>query len=131
MTMKLHPIPARLLHIAAALSLAAGLGACASKGVAPVAELATARASISQAESAGALDAAPVELLTARDKLGKAEAAAREERFTDARRLAAQAEADAEVAERKARAVKAQAAATALANSNELLRKEIERKSVR
>lgn len=129
--MKLQPIPSRLMRITAALSLATLLGACANKGIAPVAELATARASITQAESAGAIDAAPVELLMARNKLGKAEAAVREERFAEARRFAAQAEADAEVAERKARAVKAQAAATALASSNETLRKEIERKSGR
>ena len=119
----------RAAQTVAALGLAVVLGACASKGVAPVAELATARASIAQAESAGAREAAPVEFLAARDTLAKAETAAREERFSDARRLAARAEVDGEVAERKARAVKAQPAATELARSNELLRKEIARKS--
>lgn len=129
--MKLLLIPSRRTVMTAALSLVALLGACASKGISPVAELTTARASIAQAESAGALDAAPVELLAARDKLGKAEASARAERFDEARRLAARAEADAELAERKARAVKAQAAATELARSNDLLRAEIERKTTR
>lgn len=112
---------------AAALSLAGLLGACASTGVAPVAELATARASIAQAESAGALEAAPVELLSSREKLGKAEAAVREERFDQARRLAEQAEVDAEVAERKSRAVKAQAVAAELSRSNQMLRNELDR----
>ncbi|MDP1690822.1 MAG: DUF4398 domain-containing protein [Burkholderiaceae bacterium] len=129
--MKTQRIPSRMTAMISALGLLALLGACASKGIAPVAELTTARASIAQAESAGALEAAPVELLAARDKLGKAEASAREERFDEARRLAQRAEADAELAERKARAVKARAAAAELARSNDLLRKEIERKSVR
>jgi len=105
------------------------LGACASKGVAPVAELATARASIAQAESAGATQSAPVELLAARDKLSRAEAAVRDEQFEQGRRLATLAEADAELAERKSRVAKAQSAATELQRSNDLLRKELERKT--
>lgn len=129
--MKQQLIPSRVTVTISALSLAALLGACASKGISPLAELATARAAIAQAESAGALDAAPVDLLAARDKFGKAEAAARAERFDEARRLAARAEADAELAQRKARAVKAQAAAAELARSNDLLRAEIERKTTR
>ena len=104
------------------------LAACATPGIAPVGELATAQASIAQAESAGAVQAAPVELLAARDKLGKAQAAVREQRFEVARRLAAEAEADADLAERTARALKAQAAATELARNDEVLRKELERK---
>lgn len=112
-----------------ATSLVILLAACASKGVLPSTQLDAARASIAQAESAGALDAAPVELLSARDKLSKAEAAAREERFDAARQLAEAAEADAELAERKSRAAKAEAAAAELARSNALLRKEIDRKS--
>lgn len=101
---------------------------CASKGPPPVAEMATARAALTQAESAGALQAAPVEILAARDKFSKAEAAVREEKYEQARLLAAQAEVDAEVAEKKTRTVKAQAAATEMVRSNELLRKELERR---
>lgn len=122
-------IPAlKLTALAAATGLVAVLGACASAGVAPVAELATARASIAQAESVGALVAAPVELLSARGRLGRAEAAAREENFEQARRLAALAEAEAEVAERKSRAAKAESMAAELTRSNELLRRELEAK---
>ena len=117
------------LRLALAVGVASLLGACASAGVAPVGQLATARAAIANAEGAGALQTAPVELLAAREKLGKAEAAAREERFVDARWLAEQAEADAGLAERKARAVKAQAAAQELARSNAQLRKETESKA--
>ncbi len=120
---------ARTLAATSLVSLVILLGACGSKGEAPVSELATARASISQAESAGATQSAPVELLAARDKLGRAEAAVRDEKFEQARRLATLAEADAEVAERKSRLAKAQSSATELQRSNELLRKELERKS--
>jgi len=119
----------RLARVMAAASLIVLLGACASKGVAPVAEMATARASIAQAESAGATQSAPVELLSARDKLNRAEAAVRAEQFEQARRLATLAEADAELAERKSRVAKAQAAATELQRSNDLLRQELERKT--
>jgi|KBSSwiStaDraftv2_1062776.scaffolds.fasta_scaffold298723_2 Domain of unknown function (DUF4398) len=107
------------------------LAACATPGTAPIAELTNARAAIAQAEGAGAAEKAPVELLAAREKLGRAEAASREERFEVARRLSEQAMADADLAERKARAVKAQAAATELARGNDMLRQELERKSLR
>lgn len=119
-----------LRHLWAAAGLASILllGGCASKGMAPVAELATARASIAQAESAGAVQLAPVELLAARDKLGRAEAATREDRFGDGRRLAEQAQVDAEVAERKARAANAARAAEELRRANATLERETARK---
>ncbi len=124
--------PANRLFTSKRLALLATVGlmsACAGSGAPPVSEMATARASITQAESADAMNSAPVELLAARDKLGKAEAAVREEQYEQARRLAAQAEVQAEVAERKARAAKAQLAAAELARSNDLLSKELARKS--
>src|ERR1700712_1009444 len=82
------------------------LAACASEGPPPVAEIATARAALTQAESAGALAQAPTELLSARDKLTKAEIASRDKRYMEARRLAEESAVDADVAERKARASK-------------------------
>ncbi len=116
--------PRRSLALAALLSSLL-LGACASnKGMPPVAELANARASISQAESAGATQLAPVDLLAARDKLGRAEAAAREENYIQARRLAESAAADAELAERTARLGKAQEAAQELQRANAALERE-------
>jgi hypothetical protein len=113
------------------VALLGALAACATPGEPPVAQMIGARASIAQAESAGAVERAPVELLAAREKLGKAEAASREKRFESARRWSELAEADAELAERKARAAKAQAAVTELARSNDMLRQELERKSPR
>jgi len=103
------------------------LDACASPGTPPVAELTTARASMVQAESAGAMQLAPVELLSARDKLAQAEAAARAEKFAQARNLATEATVDAELAERKSRAVKATKAVEELALGNAALEQEIAR----
>lgn len=118
----------RSFAIVGSSSLIVLLSGCASTSKAPIAEMASARASITQAESAGALDLAPVDLLSAREKLSKAEAASREKKFEEAQQLATKAQADAELAERKARAAKAQTAADELARSNELLRNEINRK---
>jgi len=116
--------PRRWLSLLAVSSVLV-LGACASKGIMPVTDLANARASITQAESAGATQKAPVELLAAREKLGRAEAAARAEQFVQARRFAEAATADAELAERKARAAKARDAAVELARANATLEREL------
>ena len=111
----------------AALSAALLLGACASQGPAPVADLAVARTSLAQAESAGASQFAPVELLSARDKLSRAEVAMNDKRFNDARVLSNEATADADVAERKARAVKATKTAADLQRANAVLGTELNR----
>jgi len=126
-----EPISARRRAAGAGLLAALLLGACATVEPLPAAEIAAAQAAITQAESAGAQRAAPVELLAAREKLEKADVAVREERFGDARRLAEAAEADALLADRKARAAKAQSAADELVRSNELLRIEAGRNAPR
>lgn len=110
-----------------AVSTALFLGACASKGVSPMAELSMARASITQAEAAGAGQLAPVELLAAREKLVRAETAIRAEQFAEARRLSEQAAADADLAERKSRADKARRMAAELGRSNDTLQQEIKK----
>ncbi len=119
----------RLRAIASACALGAAvlLGACASKGAAPVEQLTRARASIAQAESAGAQQSAPLELLSSREKLGKAELAVKDEKYGAARAFAEESQADAELAERKARVAKAQAAADELARSNQQLSNEAQR----
>lgn len=113
----------------AAFVLTTLLAACAHRIDRPDAQLAEARASIRQAESDGARSSAPVELLSARDKLGRAEAAARTESFDTARALAEEARVDADLADHKTRAAKARLAADELARSNETLRQELERKT--
>lgn len=103
------------------------LAACASEGPPPVGELATARASLAQAESSGAAQLAPSELLSARDKLTKADIAQRDKQYREARRLAEESAADADLAERKARAMKSARAAEELQRSNGVLATEINR----
>ena len=115
------------LLVPAALASTLFLGACATQGKPPVADLAVARTSVSQAEAAGAAQLAPVEFLNARNKLASAEAAMRDERYNDARFFTDEAAADADVAERKARAMKATNAAMELQRSNAVLGNEIDR----
>ena len=67
-----EPISARRRAAGAGLLAALLLGACATVELLPAAEIAAAQAAITQAESAGAQRAAPVELLAAREKLEKA-----------------------------------------------------------
>lgn len=116
---------------AALAAVVISLAACASKGVAPVEQLSNARASIAQAEGAGAAQAAPVELLSSRDKLTRAEAAVRDEKFDMARGLAEESQADAQLAERKARTAKAQATAAELVRSNQQLGQEAQRNATK
>ncbi len=104
------------------------LAACAT-GQPPVAQLATARESIRQAESSGAPQLAPVEMLAARDKLSRAEVAARDRHYDEAAQLTDEATADANLAERKARTLKALRAEQELRQSNAVLSDEIARKS--
>jgi len=112
-----------------AIVLTLGLSAaCATKGSNPVAELATAKASVSQAESAGAKQLAPVEFLAAQEKLEKAEAASRAKEYVYSKRMAESAAADAELAERKSRAAKAVQTAEELERANAALQKEAARK---
>jgi hypothetical protein len=112
-----------------AIVLSMGLfAACASKGADPVAELATAKASVSQAESAGAKQLAPVEFLAAQEKLAKAESASRAKEYVYSKRMAESATADADLAERKSRAAKATQTAEELERANAALRNEATRK---
>jgi hypothetical protein len=107
------------------------LVACASTPPPPVAALTSARSAVTQAEAAGAGQLAPVELLSARDKLNRADQAVREERFAEARRLADESAADAQLAERTARVQRATLAATEMRRSNATLEAEIDRANKR
>ena len=110
------------------LGVTLALSACASnRDAVPTPALATAHTAILEAEAAGAMQATPVELLEARQKLVRAQAAVADEEYVHARRLAERAEADALLAERRTRAMKTQRAAAELARSNELLQRESQR----
>ncbi|AWJ85310.1 hypothetical protein TSH58p_10025 [Azospirillum sp. TSH58] len=106
---------------AAILSASLGLAACAGSVPPPTAQLGASAQAIQQAERAGALQHAPAEFQSAREKLAAADAAMREDERTSARRLAEQAQADAELATVRSQRATAQQAASAvrtLANPN-------------
>ncbi|WP_188262680.1 DUF4398 domain-containing protein [Azospirillum tabaci] len=106
---------------AAILSASLGLAACAGSVPPPTAQLGASAQAIQQAERAGALEHAPAEFQSAREKLAAADAAMREDERTQARRLAEQAQADAELATVRSQRATAQQAASAvrtLANPN-------------
>lgn len=107
----------------AACALGMGLlVACA--GDPPTDQLAVASVAVNAAETAGAVQYAPLEMRTARDKLEQARQANINKDYEDAKRLAQQAEWDARLAERKAQTAKAERAAEEAQKSIQLLRNE-------
>ncbi len=99
---------------ATVLSASLGLAACAGSVPPPTAQLGASAQAIQQAERAGALEHAPAEFQSAREKMAAADAAMREDERTDARRLAEQAQADAELATVRSERATAQQAANAV-----------------
>ncbi|WP_235567598.1 DUF4398 domain-containing protein [Lysobacter sp. Root96] len=85
-----------------ALVLASALSACASLPP-PTAELSAAQQAVSRADGADADQYAPQELAAARNALGQAQGAMSRGREDDARRLAASAAVDADLATAKSR----------------------------
>lgn len=116
-------------RIGAILALAwLGTSACSSvsppTGVVSQAELA-----VRQAGQSEAAQYAPTELSRAREKLDSAKRAMDAERYVEARRLAEQALADAQLAEVRAEAEQQRRAASELRKSIETLREEATRAS--
>jgi chromosome segregation ATPase len=118
--------PAGAIVAATAISLI-GIAGCASTGERPDAELATARATIEQAQQAGANEHAAEPLSSAREKLSAAEAAVARDEMLVAQRLAEEAALDAELAGAMARNRKAERAVDELNDTIEVLRDEIAR----
>lgn len=118
-------IPCR---IAIGVLAATALGGCAS-GPPPVAELATAKALVSEAQTSNATRYAPVELQHAKDKLSQADAAVQREEYPAAKAFAEEAEVDAQLSLTRTRAARARQAAAEVRQSNATLRAELERKS--
>lgn len=114
----------------AAVTLCAALvfTGCASSR--PVAEITRAQTLIEQAEKAGALQYAPVELDQARNKLRLANAAAEDGKDDEARARANEAAAGAELAQAKASSSVATKAADEVERSTETLQRESERSQV-
>jgi Domain of unknown function (DUF4398) len=113
------------------LASCAALAAC-STIPAPVEQMAVSRSTVERVSSQpNAVDAAPVELQQAREKLTRAERAMTEKDYVNARRFAAEAEADARVAESKASAVRGERALGEVQQSIRTLQDEINRRAPR
>lgn len=113
-----------LLASAAALSVL--LGACASTPP-PTAEVAVSAAAVAHAAGAGAPEGAPAEMRSARDKLARANLAMTNKDYAEARTLALEATADAQLAEARAEAAKSRKAADEVAEASRVLREEMAR----
>ena len=116
----------RALALLLALPLLMNLG-CSSLQTPATADVAVSRAAVDTAAAAGAQELAPVEMNSAREKMARANKAMADEDYEQAMDLAAQAQADARLAQGKANSAKAQASADALADDLRVLRDELER----
>ena len=102
---------------------------CSSLKTPATADVAVSKAAVDNAASAGAAEFAPVEMTAAREKMVRANQAMADRDYPQARELAAQAQADAKLAQGKANSTKAQTAADALQDDIRVLRDELDRSS--
>ncbi|MDY0745124.1 DUF4398 domain-containing protein [Paucibacter sp. R3-3] len=116
-------------HALAAAALGAVLLAACASTPKPDAELAISNAAVNSALSAGAADAAPDELRTARDKLDRARVQRDSGHNDIALALAREATVDARLAEQKALAARTRKSAEDLSQANRALADEVARKS--
>lgn len=107
-----------------ALALTAG---CSSLKTPATADVAVSKAAVDNATGAGGAQFAPMEMTAAREKLAAANQAMAAKDYKRAVDLAAQAQADAKLAQSKANSAKAQAAADALQDDIRVLREELNR----
>ena len=100
---------------------------CTSMKTPATADVAVSRAAVANAAGVGAGELAPAEMTSAREKMQRANAALAAKDYKQARDLAAQAQADAQLAQSKANSAKASAAAQALNEDIRLMREELDR----
>ena len=116
-----------LATLAAVVALTVlSLAGCASTGDMPREEMAVARAAVDRAAGPAGADA-PVEVSQAREKLERATAAVARKDYDMARRLAEQAEVDANLAEAKSHSVRSDRALAEVREGIRQLRAEIAR----
>ncbi|MCK9605101.1 MAG: DUF4398 domain-containing protein [Methylomonas sp.] len=113
-------------RIGVSLFAATLLFGCASIP-APTEQLAVSKAAVANAGGAGGNEYAPIALKSAMDKMDAAQRAMTREDYLLARRLAEEAQVDAQLASATAGATKAQQAARQLQEGNRVLRQEIDR----
>ena len=104
------------------------LAGCASAPP-PTEQMAVSRSAIANAVSAGGSEYAPVEMRLAQEKMDRASRAMAKEDYEAAGALAAEAQADARLAEKKAESAKARKAAVVMQDDIRVLREEINRNS--
>jgi len=100
---------------------------CSSLKTPATADVAVSKAAVDNAAGAGGVQYDPIEMTSARQKMVLANQAMAAKDYKLARELAAQAEADAKLAQGKANSAKAQAASDALQEDIRVLRAELER----
>lgn len=119
----------RPLLLLAPMSVAwALLSGCSTPPI-PTDQMAVSTAAVASAVSAGGSELAPGEMKTARDKLDLARAAMAAKDHDRARMLAMEVEADARLAEVRARSTKTRRAAAELEEASRVLREEMNRKT--
>ncbi|KIU52591.1 chromosome segregation ATPase [Pseudomonas putida] len=124
MLWSLSMVAKRTTNYLAASSLLMVLAGCAGVPV-PTEQVELTRNAVSRAVTADATQYAPAEMKAAQDKLYAVERALGERNLVAARTLAEQAEADANLAERKARAAKAQQQLRSAQQGIEVLKQEM------
>ncbi|MFZ6719944.1 DUF4398 domain-containing protein [Undibacterium sp. Ji49W] len=112
--------------IASAFAMTVLLG-CSSMKTPATAEVAVSKEAVDNAAVAGGAEFAPAEMNSAREKLALANKAMQDKDYKLASDLAAQAQADAKLAQGKANSAKAEKAANALQDDIRILREELNR----
>ncbi|MCV2422248.1 DUF4398 domain-containing protein [Paucibacter sp. DJ2R-2] len=119
--------PLFAVTLSLALLGASLLGACASMPP-PTEQMAVSAAALNSATAAGGVQWAPQDMRSAQDKLDRARLAMNDKDYERALWLAQDAQANAQLAEKKAGAGKARKAAEELAESSRVLSEELSRK---
>ena len=129
--MNLMTTRARLAPLSVALATGlAALSGCASTP-APTEHLAVAEAAVQRANTTATSESSAIELKVATNKLAAARQAMASKDYELARRLAEQAEVDADVAALRAQSARSRQAAQESKDASRVLSEEINRKSVR
>jgi Domain of unknown function (DUF4398) len=121
-----HSTPRAGGAVAVLVAVTTAVAGCASAPM-PTDRIALAERAVQDAERAGAVELAPVEMRNAREKLTAAQKAASEREAEQMARLSEQAEVDAQLAEATARAEKSARAVSELEDSLRALQRETQR----
>jgi len=116
------------ISIGVTVAIALLMAGCASIPP-PTSQIAVSKVAITNANSAGGNEFAPLPFNSAMDKMDAAEKAMAKEDYLTARNLAEEAGVEAQLAAVTARSVKAQKAVSQLQEDNRALRQEIDRKT--